>query len=204
MSASSNTGPGVVEQVLEYWSRYGGFHELAKSPYIYLALALLPLTYGSWSSPGWWGDVLSILPSLMGVSLAAFTLFLGAGSEGFREVIAGSDEGGAPTLSPFVKTATVFLHFLVVQFIGIVLALVSKSFYALPSPDFFLGFNLIAGGVLWAFSYFVFLYALSVVLAASFAVYEVVCWFDDFVSHKRMEAKKCAGSKSGPGASGAE
>lgn len=192
---STERGPGITGLVAEYWQTYGGARELFKSPFLYFALLLVPLTAGIWSKEGWWEDVLSILPNLMGISLAAFTLFLGAGSEKFRMVIAGSDSddvksGEKPLPSPFVKTASVFLHFLIVQFIAIILAFIAKSLYELPPMRWFVPFNDVATWLFWGGAFFAFLYALSVVLAASFAVFEIVGWFDLYVTETASDEEE--------------
>lgn len=179
-----------LELLREYWHAYGGARELAMSPYLYFAIALTPLTFGEWSRANWWDTVIGVVPVLLGISLAAFTLFLAAGSEGFREVIAGQDaeetsKNGELKPSPFVRTAAVFLHFLIVQFLALVFALIAKSMYKIGPPDWFSPWNGLFRVIFWACSYFVFMYALTVVLAASFAVYEVVKWFDDYVTAKR-------------------
>ena len=119
MTSSATSRVTLRVLVREYWGVYGGWRELLKSPYLYIALFLLPLMVGIWSRQAWWDVVLLILPNLLGLSLAAFTLFLGAGSETFRELIAGEDEtevkDGKVIPSPFIKTAVIFLHFLIVQ-----------------------------------------------------------------------------------------
>lgn len=185
----------------EYWHAYGGLRELVRSPYLYLAIALTPVMYGEWSHADWWDTVIAVVPVLLGISLAAFTLFLAAGSEGFREVIAGRDSeevenngargepSSTPAMteqSPFVRTAAVFLHFLVIQFIALIVALMAKSLYQVDSPHWFMRIDDVVTPVFWAISYFIFMYALTVVLAASFAVYEVVQWFDEYVTNKHQ------------------
>ena len=179
----------------EYWDHYGGWVELFRSPYLYIAVILMPLMFGAWSKPLWWDTVLSILPNLLAVSLAAFTLFLGAGNEKFRELIAGEDDeektdDGKFLPSPFLKTAAVFLHFLVVQFVALTLALICKSIYALKPFSWFDQYNIVASSIFWCASYFIFLYALTVVMAASFGVFEVVKWFDDYVTDKKLKEKE--------------
>lgn len=174
----------------EYWTIYGGWKELCRSPYLYMAILLTFCFTGLWRKPDWWADVLTILPVVMGISLAAFTLFLSAGSEKFRRLIAGTadtDKGSdtEPNPSPFLRTSAVFLHFLIVQFIAIVLALASKAAFAIKAPRFFVEYNEIVSEVFWFVGYFAFVYSLCTVLAASFGVFEVVRWFDDFVSSER-------------------
>jgi hypothetical protein len=195
---SENSTPGVNVLFREYWSLYGGVREISRSAYFRFAFLIFIATFGLWGKPGWWADVLSILPGLMGISLAAFTLFLSAGSESFRQNIAGDvpNEGivdqpageevpEVEAASPFVRTAVVFLHFLVIQFIALILAICAKSFYAVKAPEWFVSINYFASLFLWGLSFLVFIYALSVVLAASFAVYEIVRWFDIDVTIKR-------------------
>lgn len=186
-------GPSFFKLVAEYWGTYGGKAELFRSPYLYFAILLVPATYGIWSKHGWWSDVLSIIPGLMGISLAAFTLFLSAGSEKFREIIAGEDEAEASSditqPSPFRKTASVFLHFLVVQIVAIILAFIAKSSYSLPAFSWFEKFNEEISLAFWCVCFFIFTYSLLAALAASFAIFEVVNWFDDYVTQEKKNTK---------------
>jgi hypothetical protein len=204
MTAKKREGVSFLDLLREYWRAYGGLAELKRSPYLLIALILMPLMAGSWLRPYWWHSVLSIIPGLLGISLAAFALLLGAGSEQFREALAGEETSDAQAVagntsnardvvpvpaqtdhSPFLKAATVFLHFLVIQFITLIDALIAQSIYSLPAFHWFEQLNHVASILFWFVSYLLFIYSLSMVLAASFGVYEVVRWFDEYVTQKR-------------------
>jgi hypothetical protein len=72
-----------------------------------------------------------------------------------------------------------------VQFAAIMLALAAKAAFAIPSPEFFAEYNDVVSVGFWFVGYLAFVYSLCTVLAASFGVFEVVRWFDDFVSNDR-------------------
>lgn len=176
-------------QIGEYWTAYGGISSILKSEFFWLSVILAAATFKLWKTPKWWDLVLAAIPALMGISLAAFTLFLSAGSEKFRELVAGQDSGKSQPPSLFVGTAAIFVHFLFVQFIALILALLSAAFYEVECPIWFSQFEPVARFILWGFSYFFFIYSICTILAASFAIFEIVQWFDKFISYSREKQK---------------
>ncbi|PNF79616.1 hypothetical protein CXK92_13275 [Stutzerimonas stutzeri] len=173
-----------------YWSAYGGAKALFKSFYILLALALTIVNYGSWSQPGWWEVIISSMPTLLGFTLAGMAVFLSMDS-GFSKFIAGSKKTDKP--SPFISLISSFTHFIVVQVIAFTYALSAKSLYfttdwlpnwyykALPT------LNLIGG----AFGYFAFLYAIMLILGATFAIFRISGWYEMYIGAlKNTESDK--------------
>lgn len=176
--------PSLVDLVREYWRAYGGTASLFRSPYLYSAFAISLVLFGLWTKVGWWADVLAIVPGLMGISLAAFALFLSAGSEKFRQMLAGKESFAASSSepSPFLRAAAVFLHFLLVQFLATMAALVAKSASTVVAPIMLESIVQFLAPGFWFLGFFLFIYALVLIVAAGFAVFEVVNWFDEFAS----------------------
>lgn len=174
----------VHTQLAEYFRIYGGARAVLRSPFMWAATVGTALCAPLWLKQDWWADVISIIPGLLGVSLAAFTLFLSAGSENFRNIIAGrsEDDADCDLPSPYLKTASIFLHFLTIQLVALLFSLLAKSAYKLSAPPWFTSINEFIRPVFWGLGYFLFLYALMVVLAASLGVFEVVRWYDDYAT----------------------
>ena len=135
-----------------YWKLYGGWRALLFSPYLAAAFIVAIPCVGLWQ-PGadaTWADTsISVLPSLMGFSMAGMAIMLAFSHPESLRAVTQKGKGN----SYFLKVAASLCHFLVVQIVALLCALVRKS-----------GFE-------WApFSYFgvlMFLYAIFVSLGAA-------------------------------------
>ena len=174
---------GVAEIFLRYWRAYGGLPALLRSPYFHASLVLLALTFHTWSGPVWWDIVIGALPNLLGFSLAGFAIFIGFGDERFRALLAEPEENETrPTI--YVSLCATFVHFIVVQILALIYAVVAKSwwFYAPwmdPVRDFLPQVNLVAGAI----GYGIFLYALTSVLAATMHVFRIASMYETYQRH---------------------
>ena len=151
-----------------------------RSPYFHGALLLLVITHHTWIEPAWWDIVIGALPNLLGFSLAGFAIFIGFGDERFRALLAEPDEDGLqPTI--YVKLCSTFVHFILVQILALIYAVVAKSLWypaswmsaiewVLPTLNFF-------GG---AIGYGLFLYALTSVLAATMHVFRIASMYEAY------------------------
>lgn len=179
-----------------YWTAYGGLWALLRSPYLHLAALVLALTWNTWWAPrcgvsgdctAWWDQTISVLPNLLGFTLGGFAIFIGFGDEKFRSLLADPDPGqpvdanALPNL--YIGLCASFVHFIVVQAIALLYAVVAKSwwFYAPfmdPVRDWLPVMNAIAGGI----GYGLFLYALTCVLAATMHVFRIAKMYARFRS----------------------
>jgi len=170
-----------------YWRAYGGLTAIMKSIYFWSAIFLTALLYPAWMEADWWDDVLAIMPSLLGFSLGGFAMWVAIGDEKFKRLIAGEDkpeEGEKAEASPFMQANATFAHFILLQLLSILLALIAKSYNFVPPSDHWLllvfGENLrVFTLVSYASAYFVFLYALMTAFAAVLALFRVSSWYDD-------------------------
>lgn len=173
---------GVAEIFGRYWRSYGGAKALFGSAYLHISFLLTLIAYPVWSKPDWWQHVLSILPNLLGFTIGGFTIFLGIGSERFRSTLADSSDG--PSI--MMQISASYVHFIVIQTIALISALMAQA-TAIPTPDFLwslvlgLGFDpgkffTVLRTLGWGFCYLMFLYAISLVLAACMAVFRTAGW----------------------------
>lgn len=176
----------MTDNILKrYWRVYGGIYALLTSPYFWVSLFFTGALYPQWSEPLWWEDVLSIMPSLLGFSLGGYAMWIAIGDDNFRKLISGEDKGGKP--SPYMEVNAAFVHFIVCQMLAIFLGLLAKTYYIdLSRTNWLLvtfgsHFKIIVL-LLYGFSYFVFIYALSTALAATFALLRVSSWYDMYQS----------------------
>lgn len=166
----------MIDIIKRYWSIYGGFTALFKSSYFYLALIFTVILYPAWSKSGWWADVLSLLPNLLGFSLGGLAILLAVGDDGFKKLIAGSGENSGP--SPYMEACTAFVHFIFLQIIAILIALLAKT-YGNILPGVWSKTLLLAMSYV---GYFIFIYSIFCTLAAVFAVFRVADWFDEYIT----------------------
>lgn len=104
-----------------YWSIYGGTAAVLSSGYFWTAVGLTCATYQWWLNSNWWERVLAIEPSMLGFSLGGYVMLLAVGSERFMELLA---KAGEVTSSALVGVSAAFVHFIMVQFASLVLALI--------------------------------------------------------------------------------
>ncbi len=200
MLTLSQSYKGAAKLVAKYWSTYGGWRDFLLSPYLHFSLLLLAITFATWSEEGWWEHVLSVVPSLLGFSLGALAIFLGFGSEQFRNVISGKRPDEPNKISPYMSVTAAFTHFIVVQIAAVMVAIVSVALFKLPLPisDHALYvFNDIVRALLWGFGYWLFLYALCLAAASVFAVFRIAGWYDEHRTRERLiESEQAAMEKS--------
>ncbi|CPR67045.1 Uncharacterised protein [Salmonella enterica subsp. enterica serovar Bovismorbificans] len=75
-----------------YWKIYGGAGAVFKSRYFWCAFLMTVILYPSWSHQGWWNDILSLMPNLLGFSLGGFAMWIAIGDEAFKKIKAHSYE----------------------------------------------------------------------------------------------------------------
>ena len=190
----------MVSDLKLYMRAYGGFLEIFKSPFLYLSFFLSLGLYPHWSSQEWWDDVLSIMPNLLGFSLGGYAMFLAVGGDKFQAILAGKEEDECEE-SPFLELNGAFVHFIVFQLIALLVALFRKAYDFPISKDstileYFgngVSYVLITGNFL---GYWVFVYALILSLAATFALLRVGHWYDLYQTSMKKSSKDSINFKS--------
>lgn len=166
-----------------YFSVYGGWRSLLSSAHLIIAAALTVFCGPLWVKPDWWNDVLAITPSILGFSLGGYAILLAFGSDDFRKLSAGELDGEA---SPWMELSAAFVHFIVVQLLGLGIALIAKG-----RPFSTLGIEF-PGQVwvttaMWGLGFLVFSYGLTLILASTFRILSVTRAFDTFVAKERSK-----------------
>lgn len=184
----------VGEIAAFYWQLYGGWGALRSSPYLHLALLMTGGTYPFWwphpapagqSPPAaqpppaapppdqWFQLSLDILPSMLGFTLGGYAILLAVGDEGFRETISGEGTEGEP--SPFINVNATFIHFIIIQALALMYAIVCKAWEA-------------DSGVIAAIGCCLLYYSILSGLAAGLSVFRLAKWFDFYTTSKRENA----------------
>jgi len=192
----------LSEVLLSYWKSYGGMKTFLCSPYLHITIFLSLVMWPIWTQPNWWELVISILPSVVGFSLGGYAIFTAFGNEDFKYAISGIDANSKKTkkYSPFIQANASFLHFIIVQLVALIFAVLAQAriYHSLPSymkgtieeALTVKGFFVIdaISPLLWFLSFSLFVYALSLAFAATFAIFRMALWFDESVTiQKKIE-----------------
>ena len=172
---------GLKEIAARYWTAYGGARALACSPYLHLALLIVLVTSHYWTTSPWWGQPLSIIPNLLGFSLGGLAMLLSFGNAEFQRFISEKDEESQSDPTPFIEVSASFVHFMLLQLASLLSATIFNAldFYYLW-PVCFRPVVDIATVVFSGLGYLLFLYSITAMVAAVFAVFRMTSWFEMF------------------------
>lgn len=178
----SNLVKGPHKMFLRYWGAYGGTKALIRSLYFWIAFVLaIFVIFFNWVNNtdwDWQQRVFDTIPSVLGFSLGGYAILIGFGDAEFKRRMREKKECGKASL--YMRVNASFLHFILVQFLCLLYAIMTESF-----------------GITWDFPYnfggiFIFLYAMLTVVATSFAVLRLAAWFDSLPlsedQHKEKES----------------
>ncbi len=154
------------------WLDYGGWRAMLTSPYLWISVALAAGCYPMWLGSEWRAISISAIPSLLGFSIGGFAIFLAFGDERFRILISGPDENGK--LSPFLSVAVQFAHFVTVQAIALLYAVI-----ATPVAAFGCGPVDVVIAVIGVIALF---YSLALALAAFASLLKLARSYDGFAA----------------------
>ncbi|MES2296812.1 MAG: hypothetical protein V4582_07195 [Pseudomonadota bacterium] len=165
--------------LMKAWAITGGWSSNARSIDFWLAVLVWALCYHFWATDAWWDQVLSVIPNLLGFTLGGFAIFLGFGSDTFRELISDADE----FKSPYISTSAAFLVFVAMQLIALLFALAAKGLY-FPTPIWLKSWEDIlhlgrlgSSGV----GYFLFVYSIALAFRAAMRIFRLSRWYHAFI-----------------------
>lgn len=151
-----------------YWWAYGGWSALWGSVYLRFSIVFNTISFNTWSNAGWWDISVGALPTMLGFTVAGFAVFIGFGDDGFRSQLVEIDDEDSEEPSSYIKFCASFVHFIVIQSLALILALLGKSwdFYSElmnPVRDFLPYINTAFG----FFGYGLFIYSVATIVAIS-------------------------------------
>lgn len=174
----------LIRPFVRYWKAYGGWAALRVSPYLWASILFSVASFGLWTNEGWWATVQSVVPSLMGFTLAGFAIFIGLGNDEFRRFIAARDQDSEEP-SPYMCASAAFVHFALVQAFALLFSLILGSAYQVELPTLLVPISdvmVVARYIAWGIGFTIFVYSLMTGVAAAMAIFSVVTWFEDYVS----------------------
>ena len=190
---------GALKLFKRYWVAYGGLKAVTLSPYFHLSLLITIISYGSWINPNWVDTPISVLPNIIGFSLGGYAIWLALGDEKFRYTISGKSKDGSD--SPFIKVNATFVHFIILQVISLLFALIVKSkplynspldwqHYALNIAPWLYDFSNIAHIVASFVGYLLFIYAILSALAATMAIFRIAGWLEVYHMKQNQQEER--------------
>lgn len=194
----SATPTPKIHPLSRYFRDYGGWSALFASGYLRAAVVMAALGYPMWRVRGWWETPINVLPDILGFSLGGLAVFLALSGDKFLSTITSEPTDPKASISPYVRYANTFLHFIVVQLLALMVALVAQSLarFDAPTQPTWALVNECVRTAWWAVGYLIFCYALTSALAAAFALYSIVKTFDQLQrvikQHEDAEATRCA------------
>lgn len=201
--------------VFRYWQAYGGFISLFKSPYFYTAIVLSLILRIYWLGepspsctlpcpcqcpsppPPWWDTALSVLPNLLGFSLGGYLMWLGVGDTSFRAWL--HRKTSPDETNVYMEVSATFVHFVIVQIVALVLAVIAKHSQFPLSSDVVLSdiasqLNLTSAMIEewfapagYGIGFFFFVYALLTALEAAFGIFRVSSWQDTHEEVRKVQ-----------------
>jgi hypothetical protein len=177
-----------------YFTAYGGWLALIKSPFLWCAAAVSILLIPTWNTDWAANSVLSVVPAMLGFSIAAFTFSLGIGTDKFR-ILMGRRFNGQSIVGALSVS---FVHFVVVQVVSLLFSFVARSHWV----AFFLGvvgvewqslpsivqlFLSASRWLLGGISTLIFVYAILCALPAIFGIYDAASSFQAFAELEKDE-----------------
>jgi hypothetical protein len=170
------------------WQATGGWRGVFHGPDPWLVGVLWCLTYPFWIASGWWSQVLSVLPNVLGFTLGGFAIFLGFGSDSFRSFLV---EGKNLDRTQYVSVSGSFLVFSTVQLVAIAYALVVNALQV-PPPAFLDPYadliavgNKISGGI----GYLFFIYSLVLALRIALRLFRLSRWYAGFLRSPGLDLR---------------
>lgn len=179
---------GVGSVFARYWRAYGGHNALLYSPYAHAALLLTGLLFPYWLESPWWDTALTVVPSILGFTLAGFTIWLGFGDQRFQQLISTKRPG--KTVSAYIAISAAFVHFIVIQFLAVSAAVIGKATaFALPTTHPAQPLIHMLAPIGYFIGFLLFIYSLMTALAATMGVFRTASMFESLRSKELAEKK---------------
>ncbi len=170
---------GVYSLLRDYWSAYGGWRDLVRSPYLHISLllGLHSIYFTDQEDPVSFYDLaIVILPNLLGFTLAGFAMLMAFGNQEFLEQLCGVRTGEKEKHSPLIKHGATYMHFLIVQGLVLIFSMLCK----VAKTD-----HIIVCFIGYASLY----YSVFLSIATVASVFRMVRYFDKF-SYNKLKQKQ--------------
>lgn len=177
---------------VSYFGEYGGLNAIVSSPFFWAAVALCGIVSRYFMQPGWWEVVISVVPGLVGFSIAGVAIFISLANDALRSLIAGREPDEKES-SPFIKFMAMFTHFIILQLGSFLFAFVAKALYQttpVGSAALIEAINEYKN-IFWLAGDLLFCYATFLTIALVLEIYRLARMIDEFeTAHKKQPLVK--------------
>lgn len=162
---------GQSAQLPGYWKAYGGLRATLLSPFPPIAAIATAVCYPYWSKDGWWAVVTTVLPCILGFTIAAFALVLGLGGDSLKRQL--HHRNRRTNIPLYLKISAIFAHQIIIQTAAILVAIVVSAVWMYPAPttEALIALNHAAIIVFWGLGFFLFVYSVLLVFAGAMNIY---------------------------------
>lgn len=169
----SNKRTNLTQNLREVWADYGKWSTLLGSGYFWLALAITALFWRDFAKGNWAELAVDIIPTVLGLTLAAAAILTTIGGDDFRARLAQLNGAGVGS-SPVLELLSNFIFAMIVQ----ILALLAASiFQSKPFPISWLegvgldqGIAVYVNSVIGALGSLLLIYGILLILGAAFSI----------------------------------
>jgi hypothetical protein len=173
-------GKGVFGIIGEIWKNFGGWKEVLSSPYFLCSLLITGLGYNVWLYDTWWDLPLSILPNVLGFSLAGYAILLAVSNQSFQKLLVESKDEESGTAA-FHSVHAEFVHFAFIQALALLLGVIARLIdfdptwlLNLDSQNCITNSLAIANKVFSGIGFLLFAYSLTLAVSCVISVYVVI------------------------------
>lgn len=156
-----------IKSFKTYWSNYGGFKEIIKSPYFKISIIISIVLSIFGEIKCWFNLPLNILPNILGFSIGAYAILLALGNSNFWKVLSTKENNDSKT--PFMEINASFVHFIFIQILAILFALIAKLILLKNILFVFIGL-------------FLMIYAILSALASTLVILKLAEWYQEYLN----------------------
>jgi len=113
------------EAFASYMIQYGGWRALFGSPFFHAAIIISLILFPTWGDRWAASTALSVVPAMLGFSIAAFTFSLGIGTDQFKLML--GMRLGKRKQSIVGTISTAFVHFVCVQTVALITSIICNA-----------------------------------------------------------------------------
>lgn len=171
---------GIFKSLSEYWNAYGGFASFLRSPYLHFSILTATILFLNSETPQLLlkkiTDVsLSILPSLLGFTIAGMAIFISSQDIEFKKIISSHSEKEKNSI--FVIMSATFAHFTIMNILSLLNATLAKVIMPTSSVYIFL-------------STVLFIYSLTLSFATVLALMRIAKWSNFYCMTLNIEERE--------------
>ncbi len=165
----------------KYVNIYGGTKSILFSPYFLISILITAACRSMYFKPGWWELPKMILPSMIGFSIASFSLWISMLSSGLQKIFSRTPR----TIQVASSINSTFFHFIFIQILALIFAIAAESYpiatfakfhpNIIPiwiKPYLYIQWHNITVAF-YFISFWLFIYALTLCMASIIALFEI-------------------------------